>query len=385
MTSGETPIREPAELTGRVAAWPGGRPLALDTEFVRERTYYPRLCLIQAAAAGDVALVDALAIPDGGALAPLLDGPGAAKLLHAARQDIEALLPLTGVPLAPVFDTQQAAALLGFPAQVGYADLVRQLLGIELAKGHARTDWARRPLSAEQLAYAADDVRYLPALAAALEERLDAAGRRGWLDEESAALTTSSLYRVEPDAGVAPAEGSRTHGRRGACARRAASPSGANGARWRATCRAAGSCRTPRSTNSPWHDRRRARRWRASSRAAGHRRARGAGAAGCDRAISRRRRGARGRRSRKARPGAAAAAEGAAGCGSRRSRPNSASSPRCWRRAANSRRLPAASATCRRSRLAQGSRRRATAGGAVAEALKRECPPFARVAAKEAT
>ena len=142
---------------------------------MRERTYYPRLCLIQAAAAGDIVLVDALAIADGGALAPLLTDPARPKLLHAARQDIEALLPLTGVPLAPVFDTQQAAALLGFPAQVGYAELVRQLLGVELAKGHARTDWARRPLSAEQLAYAADDVRHLPALAESLED----AARRG--------------------------------------------------------------------------------------------------------------------------------------------------------------------------------------------------------------
>jgi len=198
MSSGETPIREPAELSRRVGSWRGGGALALDTEFVRERTYYPRLCLIQAGAAGDVALIDALAITDGGALAPLLTDPARPKLLHAARQDIEALLPVTGVPLAPVFDTQQAAALLGFPAQVGYAELVRQLLGIELAKGHARTDWARRPLSAEQLAYAADDVRHLPALAAALDERLDAAGRRGWLDQESAALTDISLYRVEP-------------------------------------------------------------------------------------------------------------------------------------------------------------------------------------------
>lgn len=200
MSSGETPIREPAELHRRVGSWPGGGALALDTEFVRERTYYPKLCLIQAAAAGDVALVDALAIEDGGALAPLLTDPARPKLLHAARQDIEALLPVTGVPLAPVFDTQQAAALLGFPAQVGYAELVRQLLGIELAKGHARTDWVRRPLSAEQLAYAADDVRHLPALAEALEARLVAAGRRAWLDQESAALADIALYRVEPSA-----------------------------------------------------------------------------------------------------------------------------------------------------------------------------------------
>jgi ribonuclease D len=97
---------------------------------------------------------------------------------------------LTGAPLGPVFDTQVAAGLLGFPAQIGYAELVRQLLGVELAKGHARTDWARRPLSAEQLAYAADDVRYLPALAALLAERLTAAGRRGWMDKGPPPLRT---------------------------------------------------------------------------------------------------------------------------------------------------------------------------------------------------
>ena len=146
MTAGETPIRDRAELEERIAAWPAGAPLALDTEFVRERTYYPRLCLIQLMLGGEILLVDALAIPDGGALARELTGAGRPKLVHAARQDIEALLPLTATPLAPVFDTQQAAALLGFPAQVGYAELVRQTLGVELAKGHARTDWARRPL-----------------------------------------------------------------------------------------------------------------------------------------------------------------------------------------------------------------------------------------------
>jgi ribonuclease D len=199
MTAGETPIRDPAALQDRVAAWPAGAPLAIDTEFVRERTYYPRLCLIQVAVGDEILLVDAIALPDGGALARELAGTARRKLAHAARQDIEALLPITGEPPAPVFDTQQAAALLGFPAQVGYAELVRQLLGVELAKGHARTDWARRPLSPEQLAYAADDVRYLPALADALEARLTAAGRRDWLDEESTALRDISLYRVEPD------------------------------------------------------------------------------------------------------------------------------------------------------------------------------------------
>jgi ribonuclease D len=198
MTGGETPIRDPAALAARVGSWPAGEPVALDTEFVRERTYYPRLCLVQAAVGGDIVLLDVIAIPDGGALVPLLTDPARAKLVHAARQDIEALLPLTAQPIGNVFDTQQAAALLGFNSQAGYAELVRQVLGIELAKGHARTDWARRPLTREQLAYAADDVRYLPALAAELDRRLVAAGRRAWLDEEAAALQDPALYRVDP-------------------------------------------------------------------------------------------------------------------------------------------------------------------------------------------
>jgi ribonuclease D len=181
-----------------VDSWPAGAPLALDTEFMRERTYYPRLCLVQVAMPDGIALIDALELGDESALAaPLLD-PARVKQVHAARQDIEALLPVTGRPPGPVFDTQQAAALLGFPAQVGYAELVRQLLGVELAKGHARTDWARRPLTAEQLAYAEDDVRYLPALVEELEQRLAAAGRRAWMQAESESLGDLSLYRVDP-------------------------------------------------------------------------------------------------------------------------------------------------------------------------------------------
>jgi len=198
MTAGETPVSDPAALRERIAGWAAGSAIAFDTEFVRERTYYPKLCLIQAAADGDVVLVDALAIPDGGALIQAAADGARLKLLHAARQDIEALLPLTGEPLAPVFDTQQAAALLGYPAQVGYAEIARQILGVELAKGLARTDWARRPLSRDQLDYAVDDVRYLPALAEALSERLTSAGRRAWLDEESESLRDVSRYRVEP-------------------------------------------------------------------------------------------------------------------------------------------------------------------------------------------
>ncbi|MGQ0383195.1 MAG: ribonuclease D [Gammaproteobacteria bacterium] len=193
-----TLVSTAGELDTLAAAWPAGAPLALDTEFVRERTYYPKLCLVQVATTAGIALVDALEPGAAHALAAPLTDPARVKLLHAARQDIEALLPLTGRPAGPVFDTQQAAALVGFPAQVGYAELVRQLLGVELSKGHARTDWARRPLSAAQLAYAEDDVRYLPAVADALESRLAAAGRGEWMRDESAQLGDPGLYRVEP-------------------------------------------------------------------------------------------------------------------------------------------------------------------------------------------
>ena len=171
---------------------------ALDTEFVRERTYLPRLCLVQLAVSGQILLLDPLRIGDTMALAGLLADARRPYLVHAARQDVEALLPLTGSPLAPLFDTQVAASLLGFPSQIGYGDLVRQVLGVELAKGHARTDWAARPLAAGQLAYAADDVRYLGAVAETLGARLEDAGRLGWCESDCAALSDAGLYRIDP-------------------------------------------------------------------------------------------------------------------------------------------------------------------------------------------
>jgi ribonuclease D len=172
--------------------------LALDTEFMRERTYVAELALVQLAGETDVELVDPLSGLDLGPLSVLLSAPAQLKVLHAARQDIEVLLPVTRLPLAPLLDTQIAAALLGMPAQIGYADLVGRELGQSLDKGQARTDWTRRPLSAAQLKYAADDVRWLLPLAARLEERLASAGRLGWLREDCAQLTDAALYRVEP-------------------------------------------------------------------------------------------------------------------------------------------------------------------------------------------
>jgi ribonuclease D len=119
-------------------------------------------------------------------------------VLHAARQDLEVLAPLLGKP-ARIFDTQIAAALCGLPAQVGYAELVRQLLGVELAKAQTRTDWSKRPLSAAQLDYALDDVRYLLPLRAALLTKIAALGRSPWLEEELRSLTDPALLEVDPD------------------------------------------------------------------------------------------------------------------------------------------------------------------------------------------
>jgi len=177
----------------RGASW-----LALDTEFVRERTFYPQLCLIQIAVPGQVACIDPLALPS---LEPLLDilyDPATTKVLHAARQDLELFFHLRGTVPTPIFDTQLAALVLGCGDQIGYAALVQRQLGVDLAKMHTRADWRHRPLAPEWLIYAADDVRYLrelyPIQLAALQER-------GWLDalaEDFRALTDLDRYRLQP-------------------------------------------------------------------------------------------------------------------------------------------------------------------------------------------
>ncbi|MBC8028458.1 MAG: ribonuclease D [Steroidobacteraceae bacterium] len=170
--------------------------LALDTEFMREKTYRAELCLLQLADAGEAVCIDPIAL-DIAPLAALLTSP-AVKVMHAARQDLEVLFPVVGL-VRPVFDTQIAAALAGHPAQVGYAELTRRLLGVELSKAHTRADWSRRPLSPEEQEYALDDVRHLLPLRALLLETLDAKGRLPWLEEELAALANPDALRVAPE------------------------------------------------------------------------------------------------------------------------------------------------------------------------------------------
>ena len=172
--------------------------IGLDTEFLRERTYRAELCLIQVSAAGEASCIDPIAVTSLGALAEPLTAAGVVKVMHASRQDLEVLLPAVGL-VRPVFDTQVAAALAGFAAQVGYAELVRRLLGVELAKAHTRTDWSRRPLSAEQIEYALDDVRHLIPLKIALEQQLERLGRSAWLAEELAGLADARSLATDPE------------------------------------------------------------------------------------------------------------------------------------------------------------------------------------------
>ena len=161
------------ELLGQLES---GSHVGLDTEFLRERTYRAELCLVQLSSSSDAACVDPLAVTDLTALGQILTLGSVIKVMHASRQDVEVLYPIAGL-VRPVFDTQIAAALTVLPAQIGYADLVRCLLGKELPKSHTRTDWSRRPLSTEQIEYALDDVRYLLPVRSLLEEQLELARR----------------------------------------------------------------------------------------------------------------------------------------------------------------------------------------------------------------
>jgi ribonuclease D len=172
--------------------------IGLDTEFLRERTFFPKLCLLQLAAGGDIWCVDALR---GGSLDPLvpaLTAPQTRKVIHAARQDLEAIYLTTKCVISPVFDTQVAAGCVGLKPQVGYAELVKTLLDITIPKGQTRTDWSKRPLTREQLDYAADDVLYLGQIAERLTARLNELGREHWAAEDCAALQDPRLYEPEP-------------------------------------------------------------------------------------------------------------------------------------------------------------------------------------------
>ncbi|SDB71995.1 ribonuclease D [Belnapia rosea] len=174
--------------------------VTVDTEFMRERTYWPELCVIQLGGERETAVVDALAPDlDLAPLGALLADPEVVKVFHAARQDVEIfLLKFDAVP-APLFDTQVAAMVAGFGDQVSYDQLCRSLANAQIDKAHRFSDWAARPLSASQIAYAAADVTHLRRIYVALRERLEREGRLEWVGEEMAVLDRPETYRVDPE------------------------------------------------------------------------------------------------------------------------------------------------------------------------------------------
>ena len=213
-------ISDPAELTDRLKSLP--LRIGLDTEFVRERTWWPQLALVQivideatpereaseqaapghagprqaaprqAAPRQEILLVDPLAPGMCAVLAPMLADPTVLKVMHSASEDLIAFKHACGVVPTPLFDTQIAAALAGIGAGVGYQRLVQDTLGVALTKGETRSDWLRRPLSPAQLDYAADDVRHLFALHDQLDSQLGALGRRDWLIEDCARMIANA-------------------------------------------------------------------------------------------------------------------------------------------------------------------------------------------------
>jgi ribonuclease D len=176
----------------------GATTLAIDTEFLREKTYYPQLCLLQIATDKRVGVIDPLAPLDLKALIPLLTDERVTKIFHAGDQDRVILYQELGVVTRPVFDTQRAALLLGLPEQMSLITLVKHFRGVSLKKGESFSDWLQRPLVPAQLDYAADDVRHLPSIYRKMVAELEARGRLSWLDDDFKAMEDEDLYRVEP-------------------------------------------------------------------------------------------------------------------------------------------------------------------------------------------
>jgi ribonuclease D len=173
--------------------------VTVDTEFIRERTYWPELCVVQLAGASEVAVVDAEAPDiDLAPLGELLANRAVPKVFHAARQDIEIFVLKFGAVPQPLFDTQIAAMVAGFGDQVGYDALVSALTGGSIDKAHRFSDWSARPLSASQIAYAAADVTYLREVYTRLCTRLQQDGRLEWVAEEMAELADPATYRADP-------------------------------------------------------------------------------------------------------------------------------------------------------------------------------------------
>ena len=189
-------ITDQADLESFATRAHGSSLLAIDTEFLREKTYYAKLCLLQMQTDDETVIVDPFAVDDLTVLADVFTDPGVLKLFHAGSQDIEILYRVVGVMPTPIFDTQLAAALLGHTQQIGYGALVNLCCGVQLKKIDSYTDWSRRPLSPSQVNYAADDVVYLPAVYRKVSGQLASLGRTHWLDPDFAELVDPKKYAV---------------------------------------------------------------------------------------------------------------------------------------------------------------------------------------------
>ncbi|MFP4125442.1 MAG: ribonuclease D [Alphaproteobacteria bacterium] len=195
-----TLITDSAALERFIAALDDEPFVTVDTEFMRDRTYWPQLCLVQIGTSRDAVAIDALA--DGLDLEPLyrlMADERILKVFHAPRQDLEIFHHLSGRLPRPLFDTQLAAMVLGYGDEVGYEALVRQVAGANLDKTSRFTDWSRRPLTAKQIDYALGDVTHLRLIYGRFRDRLAARGRSRWVDEELEALLDPTLYEQVPE------------------------------------------------------------------------------------------------------------------------------------------------------------------------------------------
>ncbi|MES1931960.1 ribonuclease D [Salinisphaera shabanensis T35B1] len=174
--------------------------IAIDTEFLRESTYYPKLCLVQIADAHEIGLIDVIALDDLEPLAALLTDTSVLKVFHSAEQDLEVLYQRFGTMPAPLFDTQVAAPLVGLDDQMGYARLIKALLDIDLPKAHTRTDWSKRPLPTGALDYAADDVRYLALAYHVIGNTLVEHEREAWLVDDFEQMVQPERFDVDTSA-----------------------------------------------------------------------------------------------------------------------------------------------------------------------------------------
>jgi len=186
--------------------------IAVDTEFVREKTFHAQLCLIQIATREQIFCADPMELDPGHSERDRSLWESIAKpawVLHAGRQDLEVIYQTVGLLPGEIFDTQVAAALLGYQPQIGYANLVRELFDVELAKSHTRADWSRRPLPAAFVEYAAEDVQFLLGAYDTLTERLDKLGRLAWAIEDSMSLLDVALYQTDFALAVKRLKGAR--------------------------------------------------------------------------------------------------------------------------------------------------------------------------------